>query len=89
MYVDVNARNHSARPKYKLETAYGQIEHIYLIQFDMASVQGVLDLDQDTFIFVAIRSCVLDEGQSLDLLDINYYTRLGSLDIVDITTVSV
>ena len=76
------------KPDYIEKTSYGELEHIYSVKISDATALSTLSLKQDVVVFAAIRTCVLDPIPSdLEPLDIHFYSKMGSLDIVDITTV--
>ncbi|KAJ7125725.1 hypothetical protein C8R43DRAFT_898180 [Mycena crocata] len=87
MLVDIYAHRRNTPPKYRLETFYGQLEHIYRVHFPAAC--PALDIEAPTtYILAAIRSCVLDpDDPQLDGIDIHFYSRQGALDFIDITSV--
>ncbi|RDB22210.1 hypothetical protein Hypma_010657 [Hypsizygus marmoreus] len=89
MYVDQNAAHRRQKPKFELETFYGQLQHILVVRFpsEESRVALRLPLEQDTFIFAAIRACVLDGDTQLKDLDIHFYSAVGNLDVVDITSI--
>ncbi|KAF5315316.1 hypothetical protein D9619_007521 [Psilocybe cf. subviscida] len=89
MYIDKNASAKRRKPVYELKTFYGQLEAIYSVQFSDAAAIELLQLDHDLVVLVAIRVCKLLNSQPVDLerLDIHLYSEMGSLDVVDITTV--
>ncbi|KAF7374217.1 hypothetical protein MSAN_00304000 [Mycena sanguinolenta] len=87
MLVDKKARRTKAAPEFELQTFYGQLEHIYRVHFSDAIPE--LDITgPTTYILAAIRACTLkaDDPQLQDL-DIHFYSQMGALDIIDITTV--
>ncbi|KAG6865165.1 hypothetical protein C0991_004775 [Blastosporella zonata] len=51
-----------------------------------AELSGLV-IDQDTLIFAAIRTCILDNDRQLKDLDIHFYSQTGQLDVVDITSI--
>jgi len=76
------------KPDYFEKTSYGKLEHIHSIKISDATALSALSLKQDIVVFVAIRTCVLDPTLSdLEPLNVHFYLKTGSLDIVDITTV--
>ena len=87
MYIDKHVKKNKRKPEYELKTFYGQIEHIYAVTFTDPQAKKRLNLLQDTVILVALRPCVLDDQAAPFGLDIHYYSRMGALDIVDVTTV--
>jgi len=68
--VDVDACQQSHQPEYELQTFYGQMQHIYMVQFP-ATCEALSLNGATTIILATIRCCVLD---SFDL-------QLESLDI--------
>ena len=86
MIVDKYARQARRRPEYKLQTFYGQLQHIYLIQFPNPCEE--LGLDQaSTIILASIRTCILDDPvPQLECLDIKYYSAEGATHVIDITS---
>lgn len=86
MYIDKFARRQRHTPEYELQTFYGQIEHIYTVRFENPTALMTLQLPHDTVILAAVRVCVLDGHSDLQGLDIHFFSKQGSLDIVDITT---
>lgn len=87
MLVDKNQRRRKAAPAFELQTFYGQLEHIYRINFPVA-VPALEIVGPTTYILAAIRTCVLKpDDPALQDLDIHFYSRLGGLDVIDITSV--
>ncbi|KAJ6479116.1 hypothetical protein C8R45DRAFT_833107 [Mycena sanguinolenta] len=87
MLVDKNTRRAKVAPDFELQTFYGQLQHIYRVHFPDAVPE--LDIDgPTTYILAAIRVCTLraDDPQLRDL-DIHFYSHMGALDLIDITTV--
>ncbi|KAJ6548382.1 hypothetical protein B0H19DRAFT_953115, partial [Mycena capillaripes] len=86
MLVDTNAAHKNLEPKYELQTFYGQLEHIYKVFFpDKVPTLGIKG--PMTYILAAIRTCVVKpKDPQLQDLDIWFYSRLGSLDVIDITS---
>ncbi|KAK1216589.1 hypothetical protein PQX77_020781 [Marasmius sp. AFHP31] len=73
------------------ETKYGQLQHLFTLQFNASSCSA-LHLDEaseGTLILAVIRSCKVKCEPDSDLqgLDIHSYSNDGALDVVDITTV--
>ncbi|KAJ7735356.1 hypothetical protein B0H16DRAFT_1327140 [Mycena metata] len=89
MLVDKNARRKKVAPEFELQTFYGQLEHIYRVYFDDAV--PTLDIEgPTTYLFAAIRVCRLKpmpKDLQAQSLDINFYSGLGELDVIDITSV--
>jgi hypothetical protein len=89
MYVDKNACKKCAKPDFELKTFYGQLEHIFLIRFPCACEPLGLNAST-TIIFAAIRTCKLNNNtndESTHILNVHYYTNLGTLDVIDITSI--
>lgn len=86
MFVDKYARQARRQPEYELRTFYGQLQHIYLIQFPGAC--GDLGLNQaSTIILASIRTCVLDNPvPQLECLDVKFYSAEGAVHIIDVTS---
>ncbi|KAF8205477.1 hypothetical protein K438DRAFT_1579180 [Mycena galopus ATCC 62051] len=87
MLVDKNQRHRRLEPEHELQTFYGQLEHIYRVVFPVPV--PALDISEPTtYILAAIRNCVLDKDDpKLEPLDIHFYSRLGALDVIDVTSV--
>ena len=86
MLLDRFARQARRQPEYELRTFYGQLQHIYVVQFK--DPRPALGLDEPTTVFLAaIRTCILDNPDSqLQGLDVQFYSKEGGLDVVDITS---
>lgn len=89
MYVDKHAGASRRKPFYELQTFYGQLEAIYSMRFSDDAAIKLLKLDYDLVVLAAVCVCKLLNSQPTDLecLDIHLYTDMGSLDVVDITTI--
>ncbi|KAG6805546.1 hypothetical protein H0H92_014986 [Tricholoma furcatifolium] len=89
MFVDKNARRHRVNPDFELKTFYGQLQHIFVVRFHSEEAKEAFKLepDQDSLILAVIRSCVLDNDEQLRELDIHFYSRMGQLDVIDITSI--
>lgn len=87
MLVDIHARRKRQAPKFVLQTFYGQLQHIFVVKFrDACRDLGLTE--PTTIILAAIRNCVLEPDEpALQGLDIHFYSKTGSLDIVDILNV--
>jgi hypothetical protein len=87
MLVDKNERDTKAEPDFQLETFYGQLEHIYRVVFP-AAVPALDIVEPTAYILAAVRTCALEKDDpNLKLLDIHLYSRMGPLDVTDITSV--
>ncbi|KAH9008293.1 hypothetical protein EDB84DRAFT_1591239 [Lactarius hengduanensis] len=86
MLVDKFAHMHRRKPKFELQTFYGQLEHLYLITFSCSDTR--VD-PQKPIILAAIRNCKIKAPGPADLegIDIHLYSTTGSLDLADITSV--
>jgi hypothetical protein len=86
MLLDRFARQARRQPEYELRTFYGQLQHIYVVQFKEPRL--ALGLDEPTTVFLAaIRTCILDNPDTqLQGLDVQFYSKEGGLDVVDITS---
>ncbi|KAJ7042829.1 hypothetical protein C8F04DRAFT_1029722 [Mycena alexandri] len=87
MLVDKNARFARRAVEFELQTFYGQLTHIYRVHFPAACAPLNINIPT-TFIFAAIRSCILEpDDPDLRGLDIHHISRHGGLDVIDITSV--
>jgi hypothetical protein len=86
MLVDRFAHMRRRKPQLEPQTFYGQLEHLYLINFTCSDNQ--VD-PQKPIILAAIRNCKIKVPgpTGLDGLDIHFYNSMGSLDLVDITSI--
>jgi hypothetical protein len=86
MLLDRFARQAQRQPEYELRTFYGQLQHIYVVQFKEPRL--ALGLNDPTTVFLAaIRTCILDNPDTqLHGLDVQLYSKEGGLDVVDITS---
>lgn len=86
MLVDIHANRTRVRPRYELETFYGQLEHIFVIEFAADRADDIGLDGQHTIILAAVRNCILKDRRpaASDGLDIHIYTRLGPLHFLDI-----
>jgi hypothetical protein len=87
MLVDVFERQKRRKPKFELQTFYGQLQHVFVINFSPLDLDLNLDDDSMTVILAAIRTCELDGGVTPLSLDIHYYSRTGALHFVDVTNI--
>lgn len=87
MLEDKFARQKKRKPEFELTTYYGQLTHIYRVHFPQ-SCKAMETTEPTTYIFAAIRNCVLSpDDPLLGGLDIHFYSRHGALDVIDITSV--
>lgn len=93
MYVDTHERQRQRKPVYKLQTFYGQLNHIFLLKFQDHRARCALELpatelDTDVIILAAIRTCNLGpDDPNLHGLDVHFYSSQGALHIVDVNSV--
>ena len=87
MLVDKYARQARRRPEYELRIFYGQLQHIYVIQFREFCRELGLNRPS-TIILASIKTCVLDDAvPQLERLGIKYYSKQGAVHVTDITSV--
>ncbi|KAF8955507.1 hypothetical protein BDZ97DRAFT_1663982 [Flammula alnicola] len=91
MYVDIHEKSTRKAPELRLETFYGQLQHIFVVKFSDPKIGKMLDLDEprhDVAILAAIRTCKLEPADpNLKDLDFHFYKDTGALHFVDITSV--
>lgn len=92
MYVDIYERQYNRKPAYKLQTFYGQLNHIFLLKFQDPAACHMLELsnelDTGVLILAAVRTCALGPNDpNLHGLDIHFYSTLGALHIVDVNSI--
>lgn len=97
MYVDLYTNKKKAKPKYELQTFYGQLQHLFLIRLpnpDSPATRkslGVKDDEvlQSVYVLAGCRRCTIKEGTSAELerLDMHLYSNHGPLDVVDVMAV--
>jgi hypothetical protein len=86
MLVDKYARQARRRPEYELQTFYGQLQHIYVVQFKAGCTELGLS-DATTIFLAAIRTCSLDNPDpQLRVLDMHLYSSDGPVHVVDVTS---
>lgn len=82
--VDKNERYRNRPVDLQLRTFYGQLQQIVVIEFGKSQV---LDSETaETIIFAAIQICV-DPIAASSGLDLHHYTKMGRVEIVDMTCV--
>jgi hypothetical protein len=87
MLVDKFAHVKRRKPVYEPQTFYGQLQHIYVVNFSDVCSDARVEPEKPVFL-VAIRNCKLEtDNTELAKLDIHLYTHTGTLDVVDITSV--
>ena len=86
MLVDRYAHTRRRKPVLEPQTFYGQLEHLYLINFVCSDTR--VD-PQQPIILAAIRNCKIKDLQptKLERLNIHIYNMTGGLDLVDITSI--
>lgn len=89
MYVDLEARHKRRKPRLKLETFYGQLQHLFTIRPGLHhSNAAVNDIPKSTIILAAIRHHVEDDDyHSPGNLDIKYSSRVGALHFIDVSSI--
>ena len=88
MYVDIHAKNKKRKPEHVLETFYGQLQHLFVVKFK-PQARDELGLEDDeplTIFLAAIKNCVLDKPATIQALDIHFYSKLGPLHVIDVTS---
>ena len=66
-----------------MKTFYGQLQHLFVI---LLPPDTALHFTKPTIhILASIRTCKIERGN--EDLDIHYYSKLGGLDVLDITCV--
>ncbi|KAJ7256046.1 hypothetical protein C8J57DRAFT_1075207 [Mycena rebaudengoi] len=87
MLVDKHARRKNVKPEYEKTTFYGQLTHIYRVHFPTVQPH-VKIMKPTTLILAAIRNCdVKPDEPQLQGLDIHFYSWVGQLDVIDMTSV--
>lgn len=81
--VDRNARARNRAIELVPRTFYGQLQHIYVVY--CPAIASSTHTTPSSVVFAVIRTCDVIEDHPQ--LDIHYYTRESTLDVVDITTV--
>ncbi|KIJ60585.1 hypothetical protein HYDPIDRAFT_98351 [Hydnomerulius pinastri MD-312] len=79
--VDKYARQPRRKPEYTMETFYGRLAHIFVVTLPPSTPLG--NAVPTTHILAAIETCEIE--RSRPDVDIHYYSKLGALDMVDIT----
>jgi hypothetical protein len=95
VYVDKLAHKKKAKPQLELRTFYGQLQHIFTVQFPndnstlkLLGMKQKSDL-QSIYVLAGIRTCntAIRNPPELETLDIHLYSDMTTLDVVDITTI--
>jgi hypothetical protein len=85
MLVDVFTQQKSRAPKFKLETFFGQLQHLFCVRFVECPDLGIHG--ETTILLAAIRTCIITKNVLLEGLDMHDYSRFGSLHFVDIKNI--
>ncbi len=83
LLVDQNARYRHREEIFEKETFYGQLEHVIVLELT-GPLPGS-SAAPGPFLLGIVRTCTIEESNQE--LDFHYYSRLGALQVVDITTV--
>jgi len=81
--VDKYARQKRRQPEYEMKTFYGQLQHIFVVS--LPSDAGLRIPEPTVHILASIKTCKVERSNAA--LDIHYYSKLGGLDILDITCI--
>ncbi|KAI0083042.1 hypothetical protein BDY19DRAFT_987984 [Irpex rosettiformis] len=82
LLVDINARAHNRPLLFAVQTFYGRLMHVVVVNVGAIPSQNI---PATHVVLAIIRSCKVDEHHPK--LDIHYYSEEGALDVVDVTTV--
>ncbi|KAI0675161.1 hypothetical protein C8Q78DRAFT_1010786 [Trametes maxima] len=86
VYVDKNQHRRKQKEVFELQTFYGRLEYIIMLQFDSATALEALGLDRPTTVLLAaIKPCAITHSHPR--LDIHYFTQHGALSLVDLACV--
>lgn len=86
MLVDIFARQKRRKPEYKVQTFYGQLQHLFTIH--LPASDRLQFNEPQTIILAAIRNSVIDEDYtSPEGLDIHYSSREGLLHFIDVESI--
>ncbi|KAI0750343.1 hypothetical protein BC629DRAFT_1297723 [Irpex lacteus] len=81
--VDRNARFRNMESVFEARDFYGQVQHFIVVPLPI--VQSIGLEKPTTLVLAIIRSCVIEDHHLA--LNTHYYSRTGSLDVVDLTTI--
>ncbi|TFK82780.1 hypothetical protein K466DRAFT_499707 [Polyporus arcularius HHB13444] len=81
--VDRNARHRNAAVQLQRATFYGRLEHVLAVY--CPPILGSSLRTSETVLFAVVRTCDIEETHSS--LDIHYYSKETTLDVLDITTI--
>src|ERR1700683_2970784 len=89
MLVNIFEWQKHCKPKFQLQKFYGQLQHLFVINFNATTfIELNLDDDSKTVILAAVQTCDLDVNNTApEGLDIHYYSRTGGLHFVDATSI--
>lgn len=89
MYVDLESRHKRRKPRLKLQTFYGQLQHLFTIHPGLHHRNTAVDsISKSTIILAAIRHHVIDtDYHSPGKLDIRYSSRVGALHYIDVSSI--
>ncbi|KAJ7017634.1 hypothetical protein C8F04DRAFT_1017428 [Mycena alexandri] len=82
LLVDANARRARMAPNYIPTTFFGQLQNIFVVKLPAAAELGLET--ETTLILAAIQKCNVN---SRDDLDIHYYQKEGSVEVVDVSSI--
>ncbi|KAI8998957.1 hypothetical protein BD414DRAFT_407127 [Trametes punicea] len=83
LLVDKNARFRNRPVVLEGRTFFGQLQHI--ISFPFLSRPADLSAAPDNLLLGVIQQCVIEERN--EDLDIHYYSKMGGVEVVDLTTI--
>ena len=87
MLIDKYANKKRHKPIFEAETFYSQLQHIYVVRFSELCQDKHVKPEKPIFL-AAICNCQLTtDDPQLVKLDIHLYTQMGTLDIINITSV--
>lgn len=81
--VDKYARQKKRQPEYEMKTFYGQLQHIFVVSLPLDT--DLCISEPTVHILASIKTCKVERSNAA--LDIHYYSKLGGLDILDITCI--
>ncbi|KAH9850528.1 hypothetical protein C2E23DRAFT_735077 [Lenzites betulinus] len=81
--IDRNARHRNRPVVFESKTLYGQLQHIYHIR--LLPIPSHAIPSDTSVLLAAIQTCNIE--RSNHELDIHYFTRMGAIDYVDISTI--
>ena len=81
--VDKYACHKKRWPEYEMKTYYGHLQHIFVVSLPSDAHLSITE--PTVHILTSIRTCKMEHSNPV--LDIHYYSKLGGLDILDITCI--